>query len=337
MLEALEEQGRLLDGFGLGAEAEHVYLALVTRPAAQLAELAAATGRPQHQVRVGLAALAEQGLVQPVGGRYRAREPELAFRNLLARRQRELEEARTSVQRLADVYRRSAPARDTTEIVQVVAGHQALAAAVQDVQESARKEVRALVKPPVFALSAADNLPTQLARMAEGLSYRVVYEQSALSQAPDENLIESSLCSGELMRTAPAVPVKLLLSDAGRALIPLDPGGGEERFGLLIRHPSLIAVVEALFESVWESATPVLPRPDGTPESVGAGTVSARPSPSDLRLLSLLVAGLPDRAVATHLGVSKRTVERRVRRLLDRAGVSTRIQLGLHAAREGWI
>jgi DNA-binding NarL/FixJ family response regulator len=61
------------------------------------------------------------------------------------------------------------------------------------------------------------------------------------------------------------------------------------------------------------------------------------PSDEDRILLSLFLAGLTDLAIADQLGLSVRTVQRRLRRLMDLAGVSTRMQLGWHASRSGWL
>ncbi|MFD0382334.1 helix-turn-helix transcriptional regulator [Streptomyces stramineus] len=57
----------------------------------------------------------------------------------------------------------------------------------------------------------------------------------------------------------------------------------------------------------------------------------------DLRVLSLLMAGLTDASVAKQLGLGLRTVQRRVKRLMELAGVTTRLQLGRHAAESGWL
>jgi hypothetical protein len=57
----------------------------------------------------------------------------------------------------------------------------------------------------------------------------------------------------------------------------------------------------------------------------------------DSQVLSLLLVGLNDRAIAFHLRTSLRTVQRRVRHLMDRAGARTRTQLGWKAARLGLV
>lgn len=57
----------------------------------------------------------------------------------------------------------------------------------------------------------------------------------------------------------------------------------------------------------------------------------------DRRLLTLLSAGLTDHAIARDLGVSERTVRRRITRLQAVLGGRTRFQLGVQAARRGWL
>ena len=57
----------------------------------------------------------------------------------------------------------------------------------------------------------------------------------------------------------------------------------------------------------------------------------------DARILSLLSDGRSDATIARQSGVSLRTVERRVRALMDRLDAKTRFQAGAQAARRGWI
>ncbi|EHR63661.1 LuxR C-terminal-related transcriptional regulator [Saccharomonospora cyanea] len=55
----------------------------------------------------------------------------------------------------------------------------------------------------------------------------------------------------------------------------------------------------------------------------------------DVELLRLLAKGLPLDAVARRVGLSERTVRRRVRDVCDRIGVSTRIEAVVWAVRQG--
>jgi DNA-binding NarL/FixJ family response regulator len=54
------------------------------------------------------------------------------------------------------------------------------------------------------------------------------------------------------------------------------------------------------------------------------------------QVLALLLSGLTDQSAAGQLGLSLRTVQRRISQLMVKAGVDTRIQLGWYAAGKGW-
>ncbi|MEH1126371.1 helix-turn-helix domain-containing protein [Micromonospora sp. CPCC 206061] len=76
---------------------------------------------------------------------------------------------------------------------------------------------------------------------------------------------------------------------------------------------------------------------------VRAFTVDGAASPAEVApdgptcaLLGLLAAGLTDEAIARTLGVSLRTIQRRIHDLLLELGVTTRFQAGLAARERGW-
>ena len=60
-------------------------------------------------------------------------------------------------------------------------------------------------------------------------------------------------------------------------------------------------------------------------------------SEDDQEVLSLLLAGLSDEAIAMHRKTSVRTVQRKVRALMTTANVRTRMQLAWEAARHDWV
>lgn len=93
---------------------------------------------------------------------------------------------------------------------------------------------------------------------------------------------------------------------------------------MLVVHPSgLLDLVIAVFDTFWNSARPLF----GHDEDAAA----------ERELLSLLIMGLTDAAAATQLGISQRTVQRRISELSERAGVTSRLQLGAEAVRRGWV
>jgi DNA-binding NarL/FixJ family response regulator len=85
-----------------------------------------------------------------------------------------------------------------------------------------------------------------------------------------------------------------------------------------------------LFESHWEQATPVKLQSEDADHTEGL-------EDSERFLLSLLVAGVPDKSIASQLGISRRTVQRRLDRMMALAGVDTRTGLAFQAAKRGWI
>jgi DNA-binding NarL/FixJ family response regulator len=97
----------------------------------------------------------------------------------------------------------------------------------------------------------------------------------------------------------------------------------------VIGRGQLLDALLSLFESHWEQATPV--------KLSGAQQGSDGLDDSERFLLSLMVAGLPDKSIASQLGISRRTVQRRLDRMMALAGVDTRTGLAFQAAKRGWL
>jgi DNA-binding CsgD family transcriptional regulator len=92
---------------------------------------------------------------------------------------------------------------------------------------------------------------------------------------------------------------------------------------------------EIAVDRVWRDGLPLVLGANGA-DLVIEGSTDGLPE-LDARILGLLLAGLNDQAVANQLNLSMRTVQRRVRALMDLVSADTRLQLGFHAARKGWI
>jgi DNA-binding NarL/FixJ family response regulator len=88
-----------------------------------------------------------------------------------------------------------------------------------------------------------------------------------------------------------------------------------------------VAALVRLFELLWEQACPL---PRWRPEDPVATTGAL-----DVELLRLLATGMKDEAIARDLGISLRTLGRRMATLLERLGARTRFQAGLQSARKG--
>ncbi|WP_305782594.1 helix-turn-helix domain-containing protein [Symbioplanes lichenis] len=314
---------------GLLSPAEqHAYRLLVRLGAAGAEELSAHDAMPPEQAATVLEALRLKGLAGP-GPVFHPLPPDVALGDSLLRRQQELENARQVVAALSEDYRAHARRRDAEHLVELVVGAKALRQRIREMQDSAREEILWFCRANPLAMAGPENAEESSA-LARGVRYRAIYERELLERPGElESILESGR-AGEESRTLPVLPVRLAIADRSLAICPLVPDesrGVGEPTAALIRSSELLDALVALFESYWERATPLTT--DGSPRSdLGE---------SEVLLLSLFVSGMPDKSIATHLGVSKRTVQRRIDRLMDLAGVDTRTGLAFQAARRGWL
>jgi DNA-binding NarL/FixJ family response regulator len=65
--------------------------------------------------------------------------------------------------------------------------------------------------------------------------------------------------------------------------------------------------------------------------------VDREPTAATRRLLRLMRTGAIDETIARELGISLRTVHRRITRLQNLLGVRSRFQLGVIACERGWV
>jgi DNA-binding CsgD family transcriptional regulator len=159
--------------------------------------------------------------------------------------------------------------------------------------------------------------------VSSGRRSRAIYPVRALHEAPDT--LRARAQGGEQVRVISDLPTRLFVIGNTHAVLP-EPLGFADEPRLLVRQPALVESLILLFELMWDRAAPV---PD-----LDLG--EARP---DLRrfLLQQLAAGAKDEQIARVLGISLRTVRRRVASLLIELGVDNRFQAGVEAVRRGWL
>jgi hypothetical protein len=309
-------------------------------------DLAVHLGLPVLDVRTALRGLEAKGLVGRIPGpvqRFRvASAPDEAFRPLVRQRRAELQAMRSDVHALAQEYRNGRPGLDG-ERVDVVRGD--AAAHVTRLIAGASVEVCGLVTDAARALPARGR-----AVRRGGVRERTVYPRATLARADGRREIESAVRAGALIRVVDRPPFALLIVDRSMALVAarmapnpvVGPAaatvssGTEARGGdaLLVHPGGLQESLLAVFDRTWSVAEPVRFTASGP---VCGEPAVAVPCPDDLRLLTLLLDGLTDDAIATKLDLGTRTVQRRVRDLIEAAGARTRLQLIWQATRHGWI
>lgn len=314
----------VLGPFGVTEAEERAYRFVLGVPDCTVAEVADGTGAETGAVRRLLRTLEAKGLVCRLPGapaRYQGTAPSLAIEVLALVRHRQIEEAKLATTELTDIW--VAAERDCQVPIEVVHGRDANTQRFLHTQLAARREVLTFDRPPYVEEGIGPQHDLQLRRMAEGVRYRTVYDRASLAEPGQMERVFALARAGEQARVYDGVPLKMLVTDRTAGLVPFTVAG--VRRSVVLDESPLLHALASLFELVWERAAPLW-------SSAPTGL-----DPVNERLLGFAAAGYTDESIARMTGLSKRTVERRMRQMMDRMGARTRFQAGLQAGRSGLL
>jgi sugar-specific transcriptional regulator TrmB/DNA-binding CsgD family transcriptional regulator len=312
----------MLQPLGITAEAEAVYVLLARLETASVGELArASNGFDVVKLRSLLESLRDLGLaIEAPGGRWQVLPLMDVVHSLRSQRLSELDSASVAAESLQNRLLASNQTKQQDDI-QVLVGREAIVEARNRICDDAKKEICTFDKPPY--VQARPNATPETLRatspewqaLERGLSLRCIYHPGF----DDDRLSELALFAarGEQSRTAP-VPMKMFVIDRQVALIPSmrSYAPGHELRASIVRHPQLVEALQWLFEAVWDASVPIIT--SGFSDS----------DPRRQMLISLLMTGSTDSAIASQLGINVRSVRRWISELMDELGVTTRLQLG---------
>jgi sugar-specific transcriptional regulator TrmB len=313
-----------------------------------VADLAAHSGLPASDVRAVLSRLARNDLVRDDGGRprlYTANDPAIVLGPRIHRLEADLERERHLLASSQELYAagRSAHARNLLEIIPSKID---IIDRFLQSEATVRNEVLVFDRPP-YILPPGD--PRQQASenglLARGVSVRAVYDKGCLDDPAAFAYMAACSQAGEQIRLASNVPIKVVIFDGSKAILPLGPDSGSD-CAVIVRTSTVLTALTDLFERVWAGAAPFL-LPGGSPPpgpaapswrvNGPAGACASQDGSTRDHLPALLAAGLGDAAIGRLLGVSERTVGRRVRALMDDLGALSRFQAGVEAVRRGHL
>ena len=319
----------MLTPVGLSAFDETVLRRLLTAGTPQTpATLAEELGAPPEQVRRSVRRLVELGLALREGASVLPTDPRAALTGLVRERQTELDRLSRTIDELAASFHDRAARAGTAPPMEVVVGRSAIAARFHDLMAGAGTEILAFDTPP-YASDYADT-EAETSTLARGVEVRAVYATEVLDHPERTNRVRALVQLGEQARVSPSVPTKLVVADRREAILPLStPGTADAASRCAVVHASgLCEALIALFQAVWTQAVPLFaPLADANPELLA----------EDHAILQCLNAGMKDDVIARQLGISERTVRRRVADLAARLGAASRFQIGAQAARRGWV
>jgi DNA-binding CsgD family transcriptional regulator len=221
------------------------------------------------------------------------------------------------------------PRGGPADLVELVEGTSAVLQHLSRMQLSAQQEVYIVDCPPYLTGSPAEN-PEELQALRRGVRYRALYHAPNLAVPGRMAEVLSWVAAGEEARTLPDVHLKMIIVDHRIAMIPLSFDEAETGVRILIHPSPLLSVLITCFDQLWERAAPLAAAP-------AADQSGDQPGNHDRELLAMLAAGMKDRAMARALGVTERTVTRRITQLMGRLGAETRFQAALQAAKRGWL
>ena len=303
-------------------------------------QVLAATGTPVGQLAEGLLRTADQ-LLEELGplvqsgvvsvddrGRLVVAPPPEAMGLVLAQHARSLLECSRQLQtlsRLVPELRSTGPAAPSEEAGplegEVLTGGDVPQLLVEWIGQTTGELL--FLRPDQWRMPSESQMAIAVASAIQsGRSARAIYPARALQEAPA--VLVGRAAIGERIRVVPEVPTRLAVI-GDRVLLPDPPGLADER-RLVVRQPGLVDLVIRYFEAMWDEAVavPALDHGEATPDLHGL-------------LLRQLAQGAKDEQIARTLGVSLRTVRRRIAAIMTELGVDSRFQAGVEAVRRGWL
>ncbi|PZP28336.1 MAG: hypothetical protein DI603_19420 [Roseateles depolymerans] len=314
---------------GLSGAAEAVYRTLLRRPGLGTAALQQLVQGLDEPLEAMLEALLRRGLVRRGGeamNGWQATAPEVAIELLLMERQAELNEARRVLPELQADLARDSSATSLGDVQIVPADPNEQLHAYLKLFEQAQHSILSFVRPP-FLLAAPE--PMEAARDAarkRGVRIRSILAPEVMAWDGWHAAAAQSIASGDDLRVLDGLPFKLLLVDGNAGMLPLhadDPQGPVLRLG----NTAVLQSLVLLFEQHWAEAVPALEAQTSPAETGADGDAAMQ------ELVTVLAAGANDKTAAHALGISDRTLQRRMAALIALLRAKSRFQAGWLAAR----
>ncbi|MFF5445536.1 LuxR C-terminal-related transcriptional regulator [Streptomyces sp. NPDC012888] len=331
----------MLKALGLDTVTERVYRAMLSNPDETVSQLAARLSLAPAAMGMALDRLSELSLIYPTARESeipRVLGPETAMGILLARQEAALaaqqertETARAAAARLVAEFASARPqgARDSMERLH---GIDTIRHRLAQLGDSARRSVMTFA--PGGGHSEDDLRASRgpnHAMLARGVQLRTVYLDSVRNHAPTRVHVEWLNRCGARVRTAPSLPLRMIIVDRETAVLPMDVSDARGA-ALVLREESLLVALCALFEQTWAVSQP-FGEPGTGAKPADAGELTRR----EQEVLRLLAEGHTDESVAKRLGISSRSARRIVAGLLRRLDARSRFEAGILAVMAGWL
>lgn len=313
--------------FGLDGDAEALFRTALRCKRESVRALSDLTGLPEPKVRDRLQDLVDLGLVRLVKDEVYAEPPDLTLGRLVSERARTLQTeedrlatVRAAIPEFVSAHQEGRPG-DWEPVPVDVVDSEVLVDTMETLIRNSRGELLFL-RPDQFFLPSGQRMDEIVVRaLNDGRVSRAIYPLGIDDELPIG--VKLRVAAGERVRAVPLVPVRLAIFGWQALVVPENWETPVGR-GVVVRQPAMIGALIALFEAYWERAVAV------------PGLIHADDQQPD-ELLALLARGAKDEQIARLLGISLRTVRRRIAAVLDELGAESRFQAGMEAVRRGWL
>jgi DNA-binding CsgD family transcriptional regulator len=324
----------LLTRFGVSAEAETVWRALLDTPDITVANLRTETGLTAAEIDAAITQLGDASLVRgtssPSG--VVVIDPALALESHMARAEHaaadqamEFAAIRLALPQLVANHETSRSKVGDYQSFEILVDKVEIQRQIDLATDRAADDVRSLDHTPTTELSA-DEIDTQIGLIGRGVRDRALLPPTALSRP---GILEHYLAMqqrGHDARAHPGVATRLFVIDRDLAVLAVDPQV-LARGAFMIRLRSLIDVLATMYDEMWKNASPIFSDTADGDAPVGRHA----------RILELIALGSKDEAIARTLGIGVRTIRRDVADLKTGLAVSTRTEIVAAAVRKGWL
>jgi DNA-binding CsgD family transcriptional regulator len=162
--------------------------------------------------------------------------------------------------------------------------------------------------------------------VSAGRESRVIYPARVLEEAPE--VVQARADAGEHVRVLASVPARMAVLGTS-AVVMHETWQARSGRLVVLRQEAVVAALTLLFDQMWDQALNV--------PGFGGRAHEAGKDDAQRLLLEQLVRGAKDEQISRALGISLRTVRRRVADLMDELGADSRFQAGVEAVRRGWV
>lgn len=314
--------------FGVGPHAEQVYRLILRNGGDTPESISDLVGRPLPEVVREVDRLVELRLARRVDQAVRPEPPDLALGRLVGEHQERLQvedQALSAVRASISQYvldHESGREGDWDPVVVDAIDVTDLVGTMETLVLNSTGDLR-FMRPDQWSLPSGLRMDRiVMAALETGRVSRALYPDVLRDDVPDAVQIRAE--AGEQVRVLPQLPVRLAIFGTAAAILPEHFDRTEGR-RLVIRHPALVRGLCDLFDLHWSRGVAV------------PGLEVTSVADESRQLLQMLAGGAKDEQMARAMGLSLRTVRRRVATLLVELGVQSRFQAGVEAVRRGWL